>query len=271
MRSRSESRTGVLEWVVVLVVGVLVVTLVLGLGLISRLDDGQKVLNAAAPAFTAQRVAGDRAGINIISQDVNLADPIVTPQGGAAAEVPKLVAFVAQKTGLSLAAVFAALQKNFPHTTALLQAIPLSAVTSELPGLLAFLEKTLKVSQPQLLTALATSFPALAQAITNLAPVTSGWNSVPGTAAFTNHRGAPIRTVPDVRTYFSSQLIPVLETQHGNYEHLVSTSKINFIGPLVLIIGIIVIIYGLLMLFLASGGEPDRSARLTRGAARPAT
>jgi hypothetical protein len=94
---------------------------------------------------------------------------------------------------------------------------------------------------------------------------------VPGTAAFTNHKGAPIRTVPDVRTYFSSQLIPVLETQHGNYEHLVSTSKINFIGPLVLIIGIVVIIYGLLMLFLASRREPDPSARLATGEVTPAT
>ena len=71
----------------------------------------------------------------------------MNPQGGAAAEVPKLVAFVSQKTGLSQAAVLAALQKNFPHTTALLETIPLSSVTTELPGLLAFLEKTLKVYQ----------------------------------------------------------------------------------------------------------------------------
>ena len=68
----------------------------------------------------------------------------MTPQGGAAAEVPKLIAFVSQKTGLSQAAVVAALQKNFPHTTALLETIPLSSVTAELPGLLAFLEKTLQ-------------------------------------------------------------------------------------------------------------------------------
>ena len=80
MQSRGDSRSAILQWVVVLVVGVLVVTLVLGLGLISRLNDGQKVLNAARPAFTPARVAGDRAGINIISADVNLADPIVTAQ-----------------------------------------------------------------------------------------------------------------------------------------------------------------------------------------------
>ena len=234
---------------VVLVVGVGVVALVLVLSLVPRVSNGQKLLDALRPVNDAARVHGDRAGITMVSAIVDTEDPIMTPQGGAAAEVPKLIAFVSQKTGLSQAAVVAALQKNFPHTTALLQAIPLSAVTTELPGLLAFLEKTLKVSQTQLLAALATSFPALAQAITNLAPVTSGWDDVPGTAAFTNHKGAPIKTVPDVRTYFSSDVIPVLETQRGNYENLVSTSTINFIGPLVLIVGIIVIIYGLLMLF----------------------
>ena len=271
MRSRSDSRSAVLQWVVVLVVGVLVVTLVLGLGLVSRLDDGQKVLNAAQPAFTPARLAGDRAGINIISDDANMANPIMNPQGGAAAEVPQLVAFVAHKTGLSQAAVLAALQKNFPHVTALLETIPLTSVASELPGLLAFLEKTLKVTQTQLLAALSTSFPALTQAITNLPAVTSGWDNVPGTAAFTSFTGAPIRTVPEIRTYFSTELIPVLETQRADYDHLVSTSKINFIGPLVLIIGIIVIIYGLLMLFLAARLESRPSVGATRAVPKAAT
>ncbi len=84
----------------------------------------------------------------------------MTSRGAAVAEVPKLIAFVSQKTGLSQAAVVAALQKNFPHTTALLQTIPLSSVTAELPGLLAFLEKTLKLSQTQLLAAMTANFPA---------------------------------------------------------------------------------------------------------------
>jgi len=64
--------------------------------------------------------------------------------------------------------------------------------------------------------------------------------------------------VPDVRTYFGSDVIPVLENQHENYEKLVSTSSINFIGPLVLAVGIIVILYGLLMLLFARRLEPDR-------------
>ena len=63
MNGKSGSRSGVLQWVVVLVVGVLVVTVVLGLNLIPRLSDGQKVLDAARPAFNAQRLTGTRAGI----------------------------------------------------------------------------------------------------------------------------------------------------------------------------------------------------------------
>jgi hypothetical protein len=250
----------------VLVVGILVVTVVLGLHLIPRLNAGQKVLNAAKPAFATPRLTGARAGINIISKNVDVADPIMTAQGAAVPEVPQLIAFVAQKTGLSQAAVVAALQKNFPHTTALLQTIPLSSVTSELPGLLAFLEKTLKVTQTQLVGALTTSFPGLAQAITNLPTVTDGWNQIQGIDGATRFSGTPIKTVPDVRTYFGSDVIPVLETQTGNYHKLVATSTIDFIGPLVLIVGIIVIIYGLLMLLLAR-----RLAPAARGAARLTT
>ena len=58
MQGKSGSRSGVLQWVVVLVVGVLVVTVVLGLNLIPRLSDGQKVLDAARPAFAAERLTG---------------------------------------------------------------------------------------------------------------------------------------------------------------------------------------------------------------------
>ena len=76
--------------------------------------------------------------------------------------------------------------------------------------------------------------------------------------------------MPAVRTYFSSNVIPVLENQRGNYERLVASSSIFFIGPLVLIVGIIVIIYGLLMLVLARRVEPGTS-RATTGSLQPAS
>ena len=266
MQGKSGSRPGLLQWVVVLVVGVVVVTLVLGLDLIPRLNDGQKVLDAARPAFAQDRVAGARAGIDFISANVNMADPIATPEGGAAAEVPKLIAFVAQKTGLSEGEVLAALQKNFPHTTALLQAIPLSAVTAELPRLVAFLSTNLKLSQAQVLAALKQSFPGLAQSITNLPTLTSGWNDIKGIDGLTRFDGTPVQTVPQLRTYFSADLVPVLETQRGNFDSLDGSSSVDWIAPLLLIVGIVVILFAGVMIALHLRGPVSRTVA-TVGAA----
>ncbi|MBN9624191.1 MAG: hypothetical protein J0H06_14795 [Actinobacteria bacterium] len=226
---------------VVPVVGVIVVGLVLALALIPRVNHGQKLLDGLEPAFAAQRVEGDRTGIDMVSTIVNTEDPIMTPQGGAAAEVPKLIAFVAEGTGLSEAEVVAALQKNFPHVLGLLQALPLSAVSAELPEVEEFLKPALG------------AVPALAQTIENAPAVTGGWNEVPDMNGATNFAGTPIKTAPDVRDYFSQDVVPVLENQQGNYEELTGISTIGFIGWLVLAVGIIVIAYGVLMIVLAAG------------------
>jgi hypothetical protein len=79
----AENRSGVLQWIIVLGVGALVVTVVLALNLIPRLNGGQKVLNAAKPAFASQRLQADVAGINIISHNVDMADPIVSRRAAA--------------------------------------------------------------------------------------------------------------------------------------------------------------------------------------------
>jgi len=225
---------------VVVVVGVAVVALVLALNLIPRLGHGQKLLNALTPAFTVPRVKGDRAGIREVGEIVTAENPIMTPSGGAAAEVPKLVAFVSAKTGLSKTAVLGALQKSLPNTTAILEAIPLTSVTAEIPRVLGALTP-----------AAVPHIPKLAQTVVNAQPVTSGWNNVPGTAGATNFQGGPVQTVPEIAAYFSKDVIPVLEKQRRHWVTLTATSKINFIGWLVLIIGAIAIVYGLLMVFLA--------------------
>jgi hypothetical protein len=205
MTGRSVNRSAVLQWVIVLVVGILVVTLVLGLGLISRLNDGQKVLNAARPAFAPERLAGDKAGIDILSQNVSLAAGIVTPQGGGAAEVPAVVAYVAKKENITPAQALALMQKDFPHIT---------------------------------------------QAITNLPTVTSGWEHIKGIEGLTRFNGTPVQSVPQLRTYFQSDLIPLLEKQQGNFASLDATSSVNWIAPLILIIGIIVILFAGVMIAL---------------------
>ncbi len=258
MQGKSGSRSGVLQWVVVLVVGVVVVTVVLGLSLIPRLNDGQRVLDSARPAFAPERVTGARAGIDLISTNVDMADPIGTSRGTAAAEVPQLIAFVSEKTGLSPAEVVAALQKNFPHTTALLQTIPLSSVTAELPALFVFLEKSLGVSESELLAALKTNFPRLTQSITNLPTLTNGWDNVQNTEGFTRFDGTPVKTVPDVRTYFGTDLIPVLERQQGNFASLDGTSTVDWIAPLLLIVGLVVVLFAGLMIVLNLRGPVSR-------------
>jgi len=224
---------------VVVLVGVVVVALVLALNLIPRLSNGQKLLNALSPAFTVPRVKGDRAGITEVADIVTAENPIMTPAGGAAAEVPDLIKFVSAKTGLSKTAVVGALAKNFPHTTAILEAIPLTSVTSELPRV----TSTLAPAIPKI--------PALAKTVLNAQPVTNGWNDVPGTAGATNFQGGPVNTVPEIADYFSKDVIPVLETQRRHWVTLTSTSKIDFIGWLVLVIGVIALVYGILMVYLA--------------------
>jgi hypothetical protein len=228
---------------------VIVVALVLVLALVPRTSNGQKLLDGLKPAFTVPRVKGDRAGITMVSAIVNTEDPIMTAAGGGAAEVPKLIAFVSSKTGLSQTQVLAALQTNFPHTTALLEAIPLTAVSAELPKLTALLAPAIP------------AVPKLAQTITAAPLVTAGWDKVPGAAGTTRFDGTPIRTVPQIRDYFGGDVIPVLERQRRNYVHLTSTSKIDFIGPLVLIVGLIVIAYGLLMVLLARRARAQPAPR----------
>jgi hypothetical protein len=265
----SENRSAVLQWVIVLGVGGLVVAVVLGLSLISRLSDGQKVLNSARPAFQTQRLNADVAGINIISTDVNMANPIMTPSGGAAAEVPALVAFAAKKLHTTPAGALAAIQKNFPHTAALLGALPLSSVSAELPKLVAFLSTTLKLPPKQVLAALKANFPALAQAIANLPIVTKGWNSIPGTRGFTRFDGSRIRSVPQLRTYFKSDLIPAVAAQQKNFQSLDGTSSVNWIAPLLLVVGLIVMAFAGLMIFLNMRGGVSRQIAVGSAAVVP--
>jgi hypothetical protein len=248
-----------LSWLVVALVGVFVVALVAGITLIPRLTAANRLLDHGKPVFTNTRVAGDQAGITFISHAVDTLTPVMTPAGGASSEVPALVAYVSKQTGLSQPAVLKALKANFPHTTALLQAIPLSAVNSEIPGLITFLSKLLHASPAQVAAGLKT-FPALYQSISELPHVVNGWYNVPGTAHLTSFNGAPVHTVPQLRTYFGHDVIPVLTDQRAHFQALDGTDGVGFISPLLLTVGIVVIIFGLAMAGFAAKGMPKEMA-----------
>jgi hypothetical protein len=248
-----------LSWLVVALVGVFVVAVVAGITLIPRLNAANRLLDHGKPVFTNARVAGDKAGVDFVSHAVDTLNPIMTPQGGAASEVPALVAYVSKQTGLSQAQVLATLAKNFPHTTGLLEAIPLSAVNSEIPGLIAFLATTLHASPAQVAAGLKT-FPGLYQSIAGLPHVVNGWNNIPGTAHLTNFSGAPVHTVPQLRNYFRDDVIPVLTDQRAHFQALDGTDGVAFIAPLLLTVGIVVIIFGLAMAMFARKRLPKEMA-----------
>src|SRR5580704_9939683 len=171
-------KVGVLAWLNVVLVGALVLGIVFGLRLYPRLSAGQRVVNGLKPVFTPARAAGAQTGIGFVADAVNSLDPITPASGTAVPEVPALIQYVASKTGLSPATILATLTAQFPHTAALLQAIPLSTVSSELPGFLNFVASELHITTAQLVGLLQTSFPALYQTVSLLPTVTNGWEAV---------------------------------------------------------------------------------------------
>ncbi|HTN23585.1 MAG TPA: hypothetical protein VL120_06325 [Solirubrobacteraceae bacterium] len=246
-------------WLVVALVGAVVVVLVIALQLIPRLTGAQKLIDDADPALTDARVAGDRVGIDFISKLVDTADPLVTAQGGGAGEVGGLIGVVSRKTGLSSAQILAVLKQEAPHTTALLQALPLSDVTAERPGLITFLAKTLKLSENDTQGALKQSFPRLWQTLLAAPPVTDGWNDIPGLNGMTRFDGTtPVKSVPEVRDYFSKDLVAAVEANRADFQKVADKGGVGYIPWLLLVVGDVVLAFGLLMATRAATRPPGR-------------
>ena len=248
-----------LSWFVVVVAGLVVLAVVWGLELFPRLDAGQRVLDGARPVFTEERVAGDRVGIGMIDHVADMVDPIVDAQGGAAGEVGPLVELVAGVTGLAPADVLAAVEANFPHTYHLLLTLPLDQVSAEIPGLLTFVADNSDLPDAgAVLAALAENTPNLAQAVTNLLIVTDGFREIPGIDQLTRFDGSPVRSIPELRDYFGDDVVPGVRAVADDYRTLDTTAPpVDVFPPLLLIVGILVVIYGVAMLAITSAAVPS--------------
>jgi hypothetical protein len=255
-----------LGWSVVTLVGVLVAGGVLVLGLFPRLDGGQQVIDDLRPVFVEERLAGMEAGVVVVGNIADMADPIADAEGGAAGEVGALVELVAGATGLAPEDVLAAVEENFPHTYHLLLALPLDGVSAEIPGLLTFVADNSDLADADaVLGAIATNTPNLAQAITNLIVVTDGFRDVPGTEQLTRFDGSPARSVPGVVNYFEEDVVPAVRAVADDYRTLDTTAPpIDHFSPLLLIVGLLVIIYGVAMLTLTGTTTPQLSAAGSR-------
>jgi len=258
MSRTAAKNTNTLAWFVVLVAGVVIVLVVWGLSLFSRLDAGQSVLDGARPAFTEERVAGDIAGVEMIDYIVNMADPIVDAEGGAAGEVGPFVELVAGVTGLSQADVLVALEENFPHTFHLLLSLPLEDVSAEVPGLLDFVADNSELADGDaVLAALSENTPNIAQAIVNLGVVTDNWRNVDGTADLTRFDGSNVTSFPEVRTYLAADVVPAVRAIAEDFRELDETAPpVNIFPWLLTIIGLLVLVYGAAMVAITRSTAP---------------
>ena len=259
-----------LGWSVVTLIGVLVGGGVLVVGLFPRLDAGQQVLDGLRPAFVEERIVGMEVGVGLVGSISDLSDPIVDTQGGAAGEVGALVELVAGATGLSGDEVLAALEANFPHTYHLLLTLPLDQVSAEIPGLLTFVADNSGLADAgEVLAAIAATTPRLAQAITNLIVVTDGFREIPGIEPLTRFGGSPVRSIPELADYFADDVVAGVRAVADDYRTLDTTAPpLDLFPPLLLIIGILVVIYGVAMLMVTSAYTP-RSTKPDGGATEP--
>jgi hypothetical protein len=249
---------GRLAWGVVVALGAVVMVLVAALQDVQRLGGADTMISRLAPAFDEQRVGGLRAGTDLVVQAVAFGDPIMTRAGGAAPEYPRLVAFVAERSGLSRRRVRSRLRRVVPRTAALLEAIPLSAVGREVPHLLAVLSRRLGMSRKRLVTTLRRRTPALARSMLAVGPVTVAWSRIPATDRLERFDGfTPVRSVPDFAGYLDRDVVPVLERQRQHFDELASTwPPVDVLPWLMLAIGAIFVVYGRAMMSRATRPPP---------------
>jgi hypothetical protein len=169
------------------------------------------------------------------------------------------VELVSGATGLAPADVLAAVEANFPHTYHLLLTLPLDQVSAEIPGLLTFVADNSDLADAgAVLDAIAANTPNLAQAITNLLVVTDGFREIPGIDQLTRFDGSPVRSIPELRDYFADDLVPGVRAVADDYRTLDTTAPpVDVFPSLLLIVGILVIIYGVAMLTITSTAVPS--------------
>lgn len=245
---------GKLSWSVVVAAGVLLLVIVVAGQYFPRLSGAQEVVSAFEPVFTEERVRGTANGADTIHEAIALGTPLMTPLGGAAREAPQLYRFVAQRTGRRAADVRSALRRRAPQTTALLSAIPLTEVAQEVPGLLAYLQKALRMSREEVVATLRERAPALAQALLTTPDVARAWNAIPGTAEMSRFDGVtPVRTMTEFDAYLREDLVPVLVSEREDFATLAGGQPpIDTVAPVLLVTGLFVMLYGGMMMQLVA-------------------
>lgn len=242
-----------LAWAGVVVLGVIVVILVVSWQLFQRLNAAQSMVDDLNPAFTVDRVKGDRGGIEMVSAATNTGDAMMYPDA-AAAEVPQLIDFIAAQTGRSRDDSRAMLKKDYPAINGILTSLPLPEVSAELPKLVHYLSTALLITPDEVDHMLQTDYPKIWQVYVNLPKLTAGWTAIPGTEKLTRFDGRPVRTMPEMRDYLSEEVVAPVERQQDNFRPLGTRGGVWYLAPLLLALGIIVILFGTTMVVATRNG-----------------
>ncbi len=248
-----------LAWAGVTVLGVIVVILVVSWQLFPRLTSAQGMVDDLNPAFTVDRVNGTRGGIEVVKAATNTAANMMPDMANA--ELPRLYDFIAQRTGKTHAEGEALMRSVAPHMYGFMTSLPLTGVTDEIPKIVHYLGTVLYMTPDEVEHMLQTDYPLIHQVINAVPPLTDGWYSIPGTEKLTTFDGEPVRTMPQLATYFSDELVAPVERQADNFKPLGVRGGVGFLAPLLLALGIIVILFGTTMAVLTWRGVPTNPVR----------
>ena len=253
-RAAAGAPPGRRAWALVGGVGLLIVMLVVAAGYFPRFAGAQKLISDFEPVFTQERVTGLATGYGTIHEAVLLGDPLMTRASGVAAETPRLYRLVAQRTGRRPGDVRRALMRRAPQTIALLDALPLTTDAREVPQLVSYLVRALRMPRDRVVALLRRRTPRLAQALLAVPPVTEGWRRVAGGEDMTRFDGrTPVRTMPEFDAYLRQDLLPVLVEEREHFEALAGGGPpVDALAPLLMIVGLVVMGYGGLMMVLVA-------------------
>lgn len=249
-----------LAWAGVTVLGIIVVILVVWWQLFPRLTAAQSLVDDLSPAFTVDRVTGDRGGIEMVSAATNVGDAMMYPDA-AAAELPRLMDFIAEQTGRSRDDAQAMLRRDYPYINGYLTSLPLYDVGAEIPKLVHYLGTVLFMTPEQVDHFLATNYPKIHQVTVNLPKLTTGWSAIPGTEKLTRFDGRSVRTMPQLRDYLSQEVVAPVERQQANFRPLGDRGGVGFLAPLLLALGLVVIAFGTVMVVATRHGVPENALR----------
>ncbi|MDX6677511.1 MAG: hypothetical protein QOE31_1563, partial [Solirubrobacteraceae bacterium] len=91
--------------------------------------------------------------------------------------------------------------------------------------------------------------------------ITSGWYDVPGIERMTRFDATtPVRTMPAVRDYLSEDLVANVDEQKDHFQFLAGWGGIGYIPYLLLVIGIVMIAFGVTQARRAADSAPGKSA-----------